>query len=116
VENVCLAAALGFEQFASRLPREDSDERAECIITARPGRRRCKVTPNTRKTSSSLASFASSFGHDTPAHLQRRFGIRGVRRVDDWAALSAAPNASSWHRARKMYSAQRSRVVTASAI
>ena len=40
------------------------------------------------------ASFASSFGHDTPAHLQRRFAIRGVRCGNAWAALSAAPNVS----------------------
>ena len=44
-------------------------------------------------TSSSLAAFPSSFGHDTPAHVQRRFAIRGVRCGDEWAALSAAPNA-----------------------
>ena len=78
VENFCLAARFGFEQLASGLPREDSYERTECVIAARLGRLRCKVT-HTRKTSSSLASFASSFGHDTPAHLQRRFAIRGVR-------------------------------------
>src|SRR3954470_12797804 len=78
VENFCLAARLGFEQLASGLAREDAYERTECLIAARLGRLRCKVT-HTRKTSSSLASFASSFGHDTPAHLQRRFAIRGVR-------------------------------------
>src|SRR5882672_641735 len=82
-----LAARLGFEQLASGLPSEDSYERSECVITARLGRLRCKVTHNTRKTLSPLASFASSFGHDTPAHLQRRFAIRGVRDGDEWAAL-----------------------------
>src|SRR6266436_397024 len=89
-----LLRAPAFEQLASGLSREDSYERTECVIAARLGRLRCKVT-HTRKTSSSLASFASSFGHDTPAHLQRRFAIRGVRCGDAWAALRAAPNASS---------------------
>src|SRR3954471_6966826 len=85
---------LGFEQLASRLPREDSYEHAECVITARLHQlRRRDVTNDPRKPSSSLASFASSFGHDTPAHVQRRFAIRGVRCGDEWAALSAAPNA-----------------------
>jgi hypothetical protein len=65
VENFRLAARLGFEQLASRLPREHPDERAQCIIASRVDRLRCKVTRNTRKTSSSLASFPSSFGHDT---------------------------------------------------
>src|SRR3954470_10823144 len=78
VENFCLAACLGFEQLASGLPREDAYERTECVITARLDRLRHDVTNDPRKTSSSLPSFASSFGHDTPAHLQRRFAIRGV--------------------------------------
>ena len=51
------------------------------------------MTNHSRKTSSSLSSFASSFGHDTPAHVERRFVIRGVRDGDGWAALCAAPNA-----------------------
>jgi hypothetical protein len=79
VENFCLAARFGFEQLASGLPREDSNERTECVITACLYRLRRDVTNDPRKTSSSFASFASSFGHDTPAHLQRRFAIRGVR-------------------------------------
>ena len=95
MQNFCLAARLGFEQLASGLPREDSYEDTECIITARLRRLRRGVTNDPRKTSSSLPSFASSFGHDTPAHLQRRFAIPGVRRGNAWAALSAAPNASS---------------------
>ena len=94
VENFCLAARLGFEQLPSGLPREDSHERTERVITACLHQlRRRDVTDDPRKPSSSLASFASSFGHDTPAHLQRRFAIRGVRCGDEWAALSAAPNA-----------------------
>jgi hypothetical protein len=95
VENVCLAARLGFEQLASRLPREDPYERTKRVIATRLHRLRRDVTNDSRKTSSSLASFASSFGHDTPAHLRRRFAIRGVRCGGEWAALSAAPNATS---------------------
>jgi hypothetical protein len=84
VENFRLAARLGFEQLASGLPREGSYKRTECVITARLHRVRRDVTNDSRKTSSSLASFASSFGHDTPAHVRRRFVIRGVRFGDEW--------------------------------
>jgi hypothetical protein len=86
VENFRLAAHLGFEQLASGLPREHSHERANCVITPRVDRRRRKAASRSRKTSSSLASFASSFGHDTPAPVERRFVIRGVRDGDEWAA------------------------------
>ena len=95
MENFRLAARLGFEQLASRLPREHSYERAKCVINSRLNRLGRNVTNQSRKTSSSLSWFASSFGHDTPAHVERRFAIRGVRYNDEWAALSAAPNASS---------------------
>jgi hypothetical protein len=94
VENFCLAARLGFEQLAGGLPREHSYECTERLIAPRVHRLRRDVMNDSRKTSSPFASFASSFGHDTPAHLQRRFAIRGVRDGDEWAALSAAPNAS----------------------
>jgi hypothetical protein len=95
VENFCLAARLGFEQLASGLPRENPNVRAKGVITSRTDRICPNVMDDSRKTSSSLASFASSFGHDTPAHLRRRFAIRGVRCGGEWAALSAAPNAPS---------------------
>ena len=116
MQNLRLATRLGFEQLPSRLPGEHAHERAKCVIAWRVDRRRRKLTIDSRRTSSSLASSAFSFGHDTPAHVQRRFAIRGVRCGDEWAALSAAPNAWRWWRARKMYSAHRSRDVTASAI
>jgi hypothetical protein len=93
VENFRLATRLGFEQFASRLPGEHAHKHAKCVIAWRVDRRRCKLTIDSRRTSSSLASFAFSCGHDTPAHVQRRFAFRGVRCGDEWAALSAAPNA-----------------------
>ena len=70
-----------------------SYERAKCVIASRLGGLGRQVTNHSRKTSSSLSSFASSFGHDTPAHVERRFVIRGVRDGDGWAALCAAPNA-----------------------
>jgi hypothetical protein len=95
MENFCLAVRLGFEQLTSRLPREHSHERPKCIINSRLTRLGRDVTNDLWNTSSSLSSFASSFGHDTPAHVERRFAIRGVRYSDEWAALSAAPNASS---------------------
>jgi len=92
VENFRLAARLEFEEFTSRLPREYSYQRAKCVITISIHR---QVTNASRKTSSSLSSFAFPFAHNTPAHVERRFAIRGVRYSDEWAALSAAPNASS---------------------
>src|SRR3954449_1207035 len=57
VENFRLAARLAFEQLTSRLPREHSHERTECVITACLYRLRRDVTNDSRKTSSSLASF-----------------------------------------------------------
>jgi hypothetical protein len=95
VENFHLATRLGFEQLTSRLPREHSDERAKCVVASRINRRCRNATNDRRNMLSSLSSFASPFGHDTPAHVERRFAIRGVRYGDEWAALSAAPNASS---------------------
>jgi hypothetical protein len=95
VENFRLAARLAFEQLTSRLPREYSHERPKCVINSRLTRLGRNVTNDLWNTSSSLSSFASSFGHDTPAHVERRFAIRGVRYSDKWAALSAAPNAAS---------------------
>jgi hypothetical protein len=95
VENFRLAARLAFEELTGRLPREHSYEGAKCVIGRGLNWLSRHVATDSRKTSSSLSSFASSFGHDTPVHLQRRFAIRGVRSGDEWAALSAAPNASS---------------------
>ena len=93
MENVCLAARLGFEQLASRLPREDSYQRAKRVVATRINQRRRDATNDCRNTSSALSSFPSSFGHDTPAHAERRFAVLGVRYGDEWAAQSAAPNA-----------------------
>ena len=110
------AAQLGLEDLPCRLPREHSHNSANRVVASRVDRRRRNAATRSRKTSSSLASFASSFGHDTPAHVERRFVVLGVRDGDEWAAQSAAPNALCWCRARKMGSAQRSRGITASAI
>jgi hypothetical protein len=86
VEDFRSPAQLGFEQLASRLPREHSHNSANRVVASRVDRRRRNAATRSRKTSSSLASFAPSFGHDTPAHVQRRFAIRGVRDGDEWAA------------------------------
>jgi hypothetical protein len=79
VENFRLAARLGFEQLASRLPREHSYERAKRIVALRVIRPVRDATNQRRNTSRSLSTSASSFGHDTPAHVERRFAARGVR-------------------------------------
>jgi len=110
------SAALGLEDFARSLPREYADERAERFVSSDINCRRQIATRVRRNSSSSLALRASSFGHDTPAHVERRFVVLGVRDGDEWAAQSAAPNAPCWCRARKMCSARRSRGITASAI
>ena len=94
MDDRCVASKLRLERFARRLPRQNSYERAKHIVAFRINRHGCSATNDWRNTSSSLASFASSFGHDTPAHVERRLAIRGVRDGDEWAALSAAPNAS----------------------
>jgi len=94
MDDRCVASKLRLERFARRLSRQNSYERAKHIVACRINRHGCSATNDWRNTSSSLASFASSFGHDTPAHVERRLAIRGVRDGDEWAALSAAPNAS----------------------
>jgi len=110
------SAALGLEDFARSLPREHADERAERFVSSAINCRRQIATRVRHNSSSSLALPASSFGHDTPAHVERRFVVLGVRDGDEWAAQSAAPNALCWCRAGKMCSAQRSRVTTVSTI
>jgi hypothetical protein len=84
----CVASKLRLERFARRLPRQNSYERAEHIVACRINRHGCSATNDWRNTSSLLPSFASSFGHDTPAHVERRLAIRSVRDGDQWAALS----------------------------
>jgi hypothetical protein len=59
-----------------------------------------------RKMSSSVASFASSFGHDTPAHVERRFGIRGVRDGDELAAPECgSERVETWSSAEGVFGA-----------
>jgi hypothetical protein len=86
MDDRCVASKLRLERFARRLSRQNSYERANRIVAWRINRRARSATNDWRNTSSSLASFASSFGHDTPAHVERRFAIRGVRDGDEWAA------------------------------
>jgi hypothetical protein len=95
VENRCPAAQLGLEDLARCLPRQHPREDAKGVVGS--GINRCtRVAMALRRySSSSPALSASSFGHDTPAHVGRRFAIRGVRDRDEWAALSAASNGLS---------------------
>ena len=86
VENFRFAAQLELEQLASCLPGEYAHKRPKCVIAWRVDHRRGELTTDSRRTSSLFAAFASSFGHDTPAHVQRRFAICGVRDGDEWAA------------------------------
>ena len=71
------SAALGLEDFARSLPREHADERAERFVSSDINCRRQIATRVRRNSSSSLALPASWFGHDTPAHVERRFVVRG---------------------------------------
>jgi hypothetical protein len=81
------------EDFARRLPREHSNERAKRIVIPEVRRRLRVARSGRRKASSASASSVSSFGHDTPAHVERRFVVRGRSCGNERAALSAAPNA-----------------------
>jgi hypothetical protein len=75
MDDRCVASKLRLERFARRLPRQNSYERAKRIVACRINRDGYSATNDWRNSSSSLASFASSFGHDTPAHVERRFAI-----------------------------------------
>jgi hypothetical protein len=86
VDHRCVASKLRLERFARRLSRENSYDCAKRLVAWCINRCGRSATNDWRKTSSSLASFASSFGHDTPARVDRRFAIRGVRDGDEWAA------------------------------
>jgi hypothetical protein len=78
VDNRRLAAQLGLEDLACRLPREHAYERAKCGISSAINGRRRTATRVRRNSSSSPALSASSFGHDTPAHVERRSWFAGV--------------------------------------
>jgi hypothetical protein len=116
VDDRCVASKLRLEHFTRRLPRQNSYERAKRLVAWCINRRARSATNDLRNTSSALASFASSFGHDTPAHVERRFAIRGVRDGDEWAAPECGSERVEIGPARKMCSARRSRFVTAGAI
>jgi hypothetical protein len=107
MDDRCVASKLGLERFARRLSRQNSYERANRIVAWRVNRRARSATNGWRNTSSSPSSFASSFGHDTPAHVERRFAICGVRNDDEWAAPECGSERDClWCRARKVYSAR----------
>jgi len=62
-----------FEYFTSGLAREYADERAQVIVWMRVDLVVVRVRANgLHVPSSPRASCSSSFGHDTPAHSERR--------------------------------------------
>jgi hypothetical protein len=71
------AAQLGLEDLACSLPREHPHQPAERVVSSGISRRRRVATWLRRNSSSSLALSASSFGHDTPANVERRSVVRG---------------------------------------
>ena len=67
---------LRLEELAGRLARKYSDEGAQIVVTSRVDlavRVRASVRP---MFSPPLAPMPSSFGHDTPAHIERRYRFR----------------------------------------
>jgi hypothetical protein len=71
-----VALPLRFEQLARSLTGKRSDEGAQRLVTLRVDlvvRVRANVRP---MLSPSLAPMPSSFGHDTPAHVERRCRFR----------------------------------------
>ena len=89
--NLCgVARPLRLEQLARSLTGQRSDESAQMLVTLRVDLV-VRVRANVRSMlSPPLAPMSSSFGHDTPAHVERRCRFRVL--VLQWmAALSAAP-------------------------
>jgi hypothetical protein len=87
VHNRRLAAELRLEHFARRLPRQHPHKCPERIAASRINRFGRSSSNDWRITSGSPSVLASSFGHDTPAHVDRRSWFWGVRDIDEWAAL-----------------------------
>ena len=97
--NLCgVARPLRLEKLARSLTGKRSDEGAQRLVTPRVDlvvRVRASVRP---MSSPPLAPMSSSFGHDTPAHLERRCRLRvlvllwmgstecGSGRIDAWQA------------------------------
>ena len=75
--NLCgVAHPLRLEQLARSLTGKRSDESAQMLVTLRVDlvvRVRANVRP---MLSPPLAPLPSSFGHDTPAHVERRCRFR----------------------------------------
>jgi hypothetical protein len=75
--NLCgVARPLRLEQLARSLTGKRSDESAQRLVTLRIDLV-VRVRANVRSMlSSPVASIPSSFGHDTPVHLERRCRFR----------------------------------------
>jgi len=89
--NLCgVAGPLCLEQLARSLTGKRSDESAQMLVTLRVDLVVC-VRASARSISSPpLEPMPSSFGHDTPAHIERRCWFQ-CSLCSGWAALSAAP-------------------------
>jgi hypothetical protein len=77
MENRRRAALLGPEDLSCGLPRQRPHQCPKRIVASRVNRFG-RISSNDRRiASTSPSAFASSFGHDTPAHIERRFVVRG---------------------------------------
>jgi hypothetical protein len=88
---------LRLEHFTRGLTREHAHETAQVIVRAFVDQcfRVCANAPHV--SSPPRPSRSSSFGHDTPAHVERRCRFT-YSFCCSWAALSAAPSASATDR------------------
>jgi hypothetical protein len=92
-----MALHFRLEYFTCSLTRKYAHESAEMILHERLDRV-IRVRANALHLPSLLgSSCSSSFGHDTPAHVERRCWFT-YSFCCVWAALSAAPSASATDR------------------
>jgi hypothetical protein len=92
-----MALHFRLEHFTRGLTREGAHESAQVIVHARIDLV-VRVSANALPFPSPPRPFcSSSFGHDTPAHVERRCRFT-YSFCCGWAALSAAPSASATDR------------------
>jgi len=88
---------LRLEHFTSGLAREHAHKSTQLIVRLRVDLRVQVRASAPYVSSSPRPSRSSSFGHDTPAHVERRCWFT-YSFCCGWAALSAAPSASATDR------------------